>query len=222
MNWLSETGYASDREKYHAYLASREWAVLKEQVRARSGGKCERCNKAPYEQTHHVTYIRKYNEALDDLQAVCAPCHEFVSGKRNDDPAQPAKPKKPVTFYWHEDSEREWQDRYVFDSLLELIEQNQGNDAAILVLHSASGDRSSLTLPNVDATPMFRLLGMFILRGRGGCEPFEVENARYNEKGNLNLLYPKKIVDEVPDDFRRRPERDASAEEIAAMLGGTR
>lgn len=73
---------------YQRYLASREWALLREQVRERSGNKCERCG-GPYQSTHHLTYERIGHELLEDLQAVCNPCHEFLSGKRDDDPARP-------------------------------------------------------------------------------------------------------------------------------------
>lgn len=40
-----------------------------------------------HDTTHHLTYERIYHENLDDLQAVCDPCHEFLSGKRGEDPA---------------------------------------------------------------------------------------------------------------------------------------
>ncbi len=72
-----------DREKYYA---SREWAVLKEAVRARSGGKCERCGIGSHEATHHLTYERLGNEELSDLMAVCEACHRFLSGLSNKDP----------------------------------------------------------------------------------------------------------------------------------------
>ena len=75
-----------DREKYAAYLCSREWAVKREAVRERSGGKCERCHVLPMDHVHHLTYERKYREELEDLQASCKPCHEFTHGKSNDDP----------------------------------------------------------------------------------------------------------------------------------------
>ncbi len=72
---------------YGEYLASREWALLKEQVRLRSRGICERCQKAPYQETHHLTYGRIGHERLEDLQAVCSPCHRFVSAKSDYDPS---------------------------------------------------------------------------------------------------------------------------------------
>ena len=68
---------------YQRYLASREWALLKQEVRERCGGICERCHVAPYQQTHHVTYERTGHE---DLAGLCRPCHLYLSGLTNDDP----------------------------------------------------------------------------------------------------------------------------------------
>lgn len=75
------------KEKYSRYLCSREWNVLKEQVRERSGGICERCKIHPMSATHHLTYERKYKELVEDLQAICQGCHDFTHGKSNFDPA---------------------------------------------------------------------------------------------------------------------------------------
>jgi 5-methylcytosine-specific restriction endonuclease McrA len=72
--------------EYKEYLASREWAVLREKVRERSGDKCERCKVNKQDAVHHLTE-RIGHELLGDLQAICTPCHEFLSGKRNSDPA---------------------------------------------------------------------------------------------------------------------------------------
>lgn len=74
------------REKYAAYLAGREWGLLKHAVHARAGGKCERCRLNPIDAVHHLTYIRKYAERLEDLQGICQPCHEFTHGRSNIDP----------------------------------------------------------------------------------------------------------------------------------------
>ena len=71
---------------YQEYLASREWALLREQVRARNGGRCERCWRAPHEDTHHQTYARVGCERLEDLLGVCRPCHAFLSGRSDVDP----------------------------------------------------------------------------------------------------------------------------------------
>ena len=74
------------RAEYQAYLASRDWALKREAVRERSGGRCERCWANGMDAVHHKTYERVGNERLDDLQAICDPCHEFLSGKTNADP----------------------------------------------------------------------------------------------------------------------------------------
>jgi hypothetical protein len=77
------------KEKYGLYLASREWAILRESVKDRSYGLCERCRSADGENVHHQTYDQLYAERLEDLVYLCRPCHEFVSGKRTDDPMVP-------------------------------------------------------------------------------------------------------------------------------------
>lgn len=82
-DWRSIT---DDREKYQAYLCSREWADKREAVRHRAGDKCERCGVLPMAACHHLTYARKYNENTDDLQAICQPCHDFTHGKSVFDP----------------------------------------------------------------------------------------------------------------------------------------
>ncbi len=80
--------------EYQRYLCSREWALLKEQVRERSHGKCERCG-GPYSQVHHLTYERIGHELPTDLIGVCDPCHEFLSGKSNTDPVLSPQPVMP-------------------------------------------------------------------------------------------------------------------------------
>lgn len=66
---------------YQTYLASREWSLLREHVRERSRNRCEHCLNAPQQAVHHLTYERIGRERLDDLLAVCNPCHEFLSGR---------------------------------------------------------------------------------------------------------------------------------------------
>lgn len=83
MSWQA---ISSDKEKYQAYLCSREWCARREAVRKRSDGKCERCRVNEMDHVHHLTYARKYDEPLDDLQALCKQCHEFTHGKSNHDP----------------------------------------------------------------------------------------------------------------------------------------
>lgn len=82
-DWKKAT---DDKEKYQLYLASREWCKLREEVRERSGDRCERCEILPMDACHHLSYANKYKEKLEDLQAICNPCHEFTHGKSDFDP----------------------------------------------------------------------------------------------------------------------------------------
>lgn len=93
MNWKR---MPEGKEKYAAYLCSREWSVLKEAVKERSGGDCERCTVNKMDHVHHLTYSRKYAERLEDLQACCKQCHQFIHGKSDLDPAH----SRPVVIPW--------------------------------------------------------------------------------------------------------------------------
>lgn len=84
------------KEKYAVYLCSREWSVLKEAVKKRSGGVCERCAVNKMDHVHHLTYARKYCELLEDLQACCKSCHDFIHGKSDCDPAR----ERPAVLPW--------------------------------------------------------------------------------------------------------------------------
>lgn len=76
-----------EKFNYQRYLASREWAVLREAVRARCHGRCERCISA-MKSVHHLTYERIGHEELGDLLGVCDRCHAWLSGKSSLDPAR--------------------------------------------------------------------------------------------------------------------------------------
>tara|TARA_Y100000310_G_scaffold342834_1_gene447775 strand:- start:1858 stop:2340 length:483 start_codon:yes stop_codon:yes gene_type:complete len=79
------------RVDYHKYMASRAWAIKREAVKKRAEGICERCRDANLRDIHHLTYENLGAEYVDsDLLGVCRPCHEFLSAKRDDDPAERA------------------------------------------------------------------------------------------------------------------------------------
>ena len=71
---------------YQRYLASRAWGLLREAVRVRSDNSCEHCFIAPQQAVHHLTYENIGHETLADLLAVCNLCHEFLSGKAQENP----------------------------------------------------------------------------------------------------------------------------------------
>ena len=75
-----------DREKYAAYLCSREWAEKRDVVHKRANGRCERCKIFGIDAVHHLTYVRKYNEKMEDLEGHCKWCHGFTHNKHNFDP----------------------------------------------------------------------------------------------------------------------------------------
>lgn len=125
-DWQSIT---DDREKYQAYLCSREWAEKREAVRERAYGICERCCVLPMNAVHHLTYARKYDEPLDDLQAICKACHEFTHGKSAIDPVEWKSwlwyvvPYKQIL-----DPNRDWTvlpDTRAIEELIEICERRQ-------------------------------------------------------------------------------------------------
>jgi hypothetical protein len=75
-----------NKTEYHKYLASRDWAKLKNQVKNRSLGSCERCRDGEHSSTHHLTYERVGHENLSDLIGVCENCHKFLSANSDTDP----------------------------------------------------------------------------------------------------------------------------------------
>lgn len=83
----------STKFNYQRYLASREWGLLKRQVRERSGGNCERGHLEAVAATavHHTTYERIGHEDLADLLHVCEACHEFLGGHSDRDPVGNSK-----------------------------------------------------------------------------------------------------------------------------------
>jgi hypothetical protein len=88
-----------NKSEYQKYLASREWALKKEQLRTRSRGNCERCRRGKYESTHHLTYERTGDEPISDLLAVCNACHKFLSGKSDTDPVDDNLCKDSLVVY---------------------------------------------------------------------------------------------------------------------------
>lgn len=67
-------------EKYHKYLCSRAWWLKRNAVMKRAENMCEFCHVRSADHVHHLTYIRLYNENLDDLCAACSDCHDLQHG----------------------------------------------------------------------------------------------------------------------------------------------
>ena len=67
-------------KQYKKYIASKEFAVIREAVLNRDGRRCVCCGATEEERTlqaHHKTYEHLYDEAnhLSDLSTICQICH---------------------------------------------------------------------------------------------------------------------------------------------------
>ena len=61
---------------YWDYMGSPQWFELRTQVLVQSRRICAHCTAPNATQVHHKTYDRLGCERLDDLEALCLPCHE--------------------------------------------------------------------------------------------------------------------------------------------------
>jgi hypothetical protein len=61
---------------YQKYLASEEFAEIRQAVFQRDNYKCAVCGKPHDLEPHHLTYIHLYNEDLRDLITLCSSCHK--------------------------------------------------------------------------------------------------------------------------------------------------
>ena len=70
-----------DYQKYLAYLRSSDWLIKKSKlvmlyVRRKWVISCIFCDDTNNLQVHHLTYDTLYNEPIEDLIFLCAPCHK--------------------------------------------------------------------------------------------------------------------------------------------------
>lgn len=61
--------------QYSAYLRSAEWRARSQAAIAAANGVCTYCRERPAVQAHHISYARVGHELLEDLRAICIPCH---------------------------------------------------------------------------------------------------------------------------------------------------
>ncbi len=90
-DWLdpgrfSQEGFATWRDKYNAYLQSPQWRHKRSIMLYRAGNRCERCGFFSRNghglEVHHKTYEHLCNEAWEDLEVLCKPCHEQADMER--------------------------------------------------------------------------------------------------------------------------------------------
>ena len=155
-------------ERWGRYLASRDWALLKRAVRLRANNLCERCVKGRLEQVHHLTYIRKYCERLEDLQGLCRRCHEFLSAVTDEDPCEDKRQAlELISPRFAAFLERGACDCAVVDKTVYMSFTFTSNEAAAFQFLS---DRKALVLEDVNqSVTAHRLrLGEFII-GMASC-----------------------------------------------------
>ena len=69
---------APTRDFYLAYLNSPAWRTVRTRALERADYRCYHCGAKRDLQVHHLSYDRLGAERDDDLQVVCADCHEAV------------------------------------------------------------------------------------------------------------------------------------------------
>jgi 5-methylcytosine-specific restriction endonuclease McrA len=67
------------RYRLNDYYKSQEWKRKRKAVFIRDNFLCQDCKIWKAEEVHHLHYRNLFNESLDDLISLCAPCH----GKRH-------------------------------------------------------------------------------------------------------------------------------------------
>ena len=70
---------------HNQYLNTQHWELASSAILKRDENRCADCGVSTEEkplEVHHITYIRKGKERLDDLATLCQDCHQerhFVS-----------------------------------------------------------------------------------------------------------------------------------------------
>lgn len=81
------------KTEYAEYLQSPEWQETRKQAFATHGEQCALCEmprwlaEIAYDQdlhVHHLSYARKGNEAMEDLQILCRRCHDVETFGRSE------------------------------------------------------------------------------------------------------------------------------------------
>jgi len=67
-----------NKSAYQWYLISPSWHERREWILKRATYICEKCQKRPATQVHHLTYARVFNELPSDLVALCRQCHAEI------------------------------------------------------------------------------------------------------------------------------------------------
>lgn len=78
---------------YAGYLKSEEWALRRDLVLQRAGGRCEGCRLKAASEVHHLTYEHVTHEFLFELVALCDGCHDRIHAVQPKPEAPTWKPR---------------------------------------------------------------------------------------------------------------------------------
>lgn len=68
------------REWYRQYRRTDDWITTRDEAVARANGHCQSCRSQNNLHVHHRKYDRIFREHPDDLEVLCAKCHEQRHG----------------------------------------------------------------------------------------------------------------------------------------------
>lgn len=68
---------------YQEYLNSTLWQVIRRDALWGAGNKCSLCRFKEELEVHHLTYKNLGNERREDLQVLCARCHNDIHYSKN-------------------------------------------------------------------------------------------------------------------------------------------
>jgi len=111
---------------HQEYMASPEWATLRDQAIKRDGGKCCDCGSRLHLQVHHHTYPAQNWEldCLDNLTTLCGGCHKEIHERRKEEnEATRKRNKKLMEDQWIRMEKRRQKDEnfYEIAKLLFLV-----------------------------------------------------------------------------------------------------
>lgn len=69
---------------YLTFLGTKYWKRLRMEVLRRDKFTCKRCGAQQNLQAHHLTYVRRGHEKLEDLVTLCVPCHREAHRRGKD------------------------------------------------------------------------------------------------------------------------------------------
>ena len=65
-----------ERSEYIAYLRSDEWKEKRKEFLELANYQCQECGKTKTLEVHHLNYSNVGDESDEDVEVLCADCHE--------------------------------------------------------------------------------------------------------------------------------------------------